>query len=96
MLRLEYGKDTLPYDNAALAIGVFDGVHLAHRELILTTVRNARAMGIAAGIFTFSGGIKSTSPRIYTDEEKIDILDSLGIDFVITAHFSDIAGKSAD
>ena len=96
MLRLEYGKDTLPYEKAAIAIGVFDGVHLAHRELVRTTVREARSMGVAAGVFTFTGSIKSTSPRIYNDSEKLDILESLGIDFVITASFSDIANKSAE
>lgn len=96
MLRLEYGKDKLPYDKVAIAVGLFDGVHIAHRELMLTTVREARDMGIPAGVFTFTGDIKSSSTRIYTDDEKLDIIESLGIDFVITASFADIAGKSAE
>ena len=38
---------------ASIAIGVFDGVHRGHRELIDAVVRDARARGCKAVVVTF-------------------------------------------
>ena len=38
---------------ASIAIGVFDGVHRGHRELIDAVVRDARAHGCRAVVVTF-------------------------------------------
>ena len=38
--------ERLPIGSCAVAIGFFDGVHLAHRELILSAIGEARARGI--------------------------------------------------
>ena len=83
----------------AVALGFFDGVHLAHRELIAMTVAEARSRGIKSAVFTFSsegGGLKSSVPRIYSTDEKLDIISTLGVDVAVVADFGSVCSMSAD
>lgn len=77
----------------ALALGFFDGMHLAHRRLIARTVELAKEKGLTPAVFTFPtecAGIKSQSPRIYTSEQKLGIMEELGIEVVILADFASV------
>lgn len=82
----------------AMALGFFDGVHIAHRDLLATAKRIAGERGLAFGIFTFAsaGGIKSNTGRLFDDGEKAEIFESLGADLVVYADFSAIAGLSPE
>ena len=83
----------------AIAIGFFDGVHLAHRELIKTAIREARKKGILSAVFTFSQRDESFKPgakRIYSDADKTELIRSLGADALIIADFSQIRELSCD
>ena len=93
----EYGKDILPMGGCALAIGVFDGVHLAHRALIYKAAEEAATLSLPVGVFTFSpkSGIKPESACIYTLEQRLSIIESLGVDFCVVANFEDIRGLDA-
>lgn len=91
-------KEKLNIKECALALGFFDGVHIAHRDLMATAREAAKSKGLAFGIFTFAstGGIKSNAKRLFDDEEKAEIFDSLGADFVVYADFSKVAGLSPE
>ncbi len=80
----------------AVALGIFDGVHLGHRRLIKLTVSEAKRRGLTPAVFTFpaEGGFKGAEP-IYSTKEKLDILSSLGIEVAIVADFSRISGIEA-
>ena len=83
----------------AVALGFFDGVHIAHRALIEKTVRQARKTGAVASVFTFiaeSKTIKAKSPRIYTTEQKLKIFASLGVDEIILADFDKISNMTKE
>ena len=84
--------------NAVIALGFFDGVHIAHRELIRKTVDIAKRESLSPAVFTFTaeGAIKSGAPRLYSTEERLEILEDLGIESVILVNFSDIAGLPAE
>ena len=41
-------------ENCALALGNFDGVHIAHTALLEETVRVSRELGCIPAVFTFS------------------------------------------
>lgn len=84
--------------NAVIALGFFDGVHIAHRELIKTTLEIARKEGLTPAVFTFTaeGEIKKNTPRLYSTEERLYILECLGIENVILVDFDDIADLSAE
>jgi riboflavin kinase/FMN adenylyltransferase len=81
-----------------LALGFFDGVHIAHRNLISRAKDIAVKNNLQLGIFTFKsdGNIKSGSERLYDDKEKSEIFESLGADFVFFADFDAISGVSAE
>ena len=79
-----------------LALGFFDGVHIAHRDLILSAREIAKEKGLKLGIFSFksSGNIKSRSERLYDDQQKAEIFSVLGADFTIFADFGAISHYS--
>lgn len=83
----------------AVALGYFDGVHIAHRELISLLVREARAKGLSSYVLTFENSIlkaKKTQTVIYNTEEKLEIFASLGVDGVIIADFDSISSLSPE
>lgn len=89
-------KENIP--SCVLALGFFDGVHIAHRDLIETARCEAKSRGLAFGVFTFGsdGNIKSSAARLYGDDDKAEIFKSLGADFTVIADFGGIAGLSGE
>ena len=83
---------------AVIALGLFDGVHLAHRELLTLAKETAESIGKPFGIFTFSkeSGIKSNTKKLYSTDEKLELVSRLGADFAIVAGFSDISKMTPD
>jgi len=55
MLQTVHGLENLPapLQNTAVAIGVFDGVHRGHREILQQTAREARSLGLMPVALTF-------------------------------------------
>ena len=95
----EYGKDMISNPKGCvITLGFFDGVHIAHRDLIDTARAAAKKEGIPFGIFTFKSesGIKSNAKRIYTTKEKLDIFEEIGVDFTVIAEFSAISHLTAE
>ena len=83
--------------DTVIALGLFDGVHKAHRELLSLAKREAEKNSLKFAVFTFES-VKSKSKRsqsIYSIEQKLDILRSIGADAVIVADFDDICNVSA-
>jgi riboflavin kinase / FMN adenylyltransferase len=87
---------------AWLTIGVFDGVHRGHQEIIRQLTAGAHANGAPAVVLTFAPHpaivlagreIKSLT----TPDERAEILFSLGIDVVVTIEFTrELAEHSAE
>ena len=91
-------NERLPIGSCSVAIGFFDGVHLAHRELICDAIREARRLGVAAGVVTFlsESAIKPKNPRIYSSEEKLEIIASLGVDFAVVCRFEEVSSMTGE
>lgn len=73
-----------------VALGFFDGVHLAHRALLSEASAIARKMHLPLTVFTFSGNsgqIKSGAKKLYSDEEKLSLLKECGVDCTLIADF---------
>lgn len=83
----------LPFDECVLALGLFDGVHIAHRDLLSCAKERARGAGIPFGIFTFSAedSFKTNSPRLYSTDEKLKLFERCDADFVIIADFASLS-----
>ncbi|MBL0273100.1 MAG: bifunctional riboflavin kinase/FAD synthetase [Chitinophagaceae bacterium] len=97
--------DNLPaFRNAVVTIGTFDGVHMGHRQVIDKMKTEATSINGETVIITFHPHprkvISSTIlgvRLINTLEEKIDLLQQIGIDHVVVVPFTDsFANQPAD
>ena len=79
--------------NSWLTVGVFDGVHRGHQQIIRNLTAGAHANEVPAVVLTFHPHPKSVlSGReikyLTLPEERADLLAELGVDMVITQHFT--------
>lgn len=79
--------------NSFLTVGVFDGVHRGHREIIHKLVQDAHANNAPAVVLTFDPHPASVLSGkeircLTTPDERADLLGSLGVDAVITQRFT--------
>jgi len=79
--------------DSILTIGVFDGVHRGHQQLIQRLVARARASGRLAVVLTFYPHPDKVLERVHTryylttPEQRAELLLNLGVDIVITHPF---------
>lgn len=78
---------------ASIAIGVFDGVHRGHQELITALARDARAHGCKAVVVTFDPDpdiVVSSSPaqKLMTTADRLHALAQTGVDAVVAVPFT--------
>lgn len=77
----------------SLALGMFDGVHLGHRQVINSAVKLARASGLIAAVLLFEPHparvLYPESPlKLLTlTDEKLALLESLGVETAILLPF---------
>ncbi|MGN1350575.1 MAG: bifunctional riboflavin kinase/FAD synthetase [Anaerovoracaceae bacterium] len=83
-------------EKTAVALGSFDGIHKGHQVLISRAVETAAAKGIRSAVFTFSdhprniiAGENVVRNIIYEDE-KIEILENMGVDYLFSISFEEI------
>lgn len=88
-------NDFVKVPNAIVTIGTFDGVHLGHQAILKGMVNTAKEIGGETVVITFYPhprqvlNIDSSNLRfITTQEEKIRLLESLGIDNLIIVNFT--------
>lgn len=98
MYKVRIIKDILDIEenlkDSYVAIGTFDGVHFGHQKLIKGAVESAKKNGGQSVVFTFSShpmeliNIEKAPRNINTIEEKIYLLEELGVDCIILQTFS--------
>lgn len=79
----------------SLAIGFFDGVHRGHQAVIQHAQQTAQALGVQSAVMTFDphpsvvlGGRNERVFYITLLEDKLRILENMGVDIVYVAHFT--------
>ncbi len=97
-------SDIKKYGDFSCAHGFFDGVHLAHKELILSCVSCAKNRNLRPAVITFNNKYIYSkknensfliNERLTSDSRKIKILEKFGIEFVFVinlANFSHLSG----
>ncbi len=89
--------DKLPrFRNAVITIGTFDGVHLGHRQILNMMGEEATKVGGETVVITFFPHprqvIASSQSQIFllnTPEEKVELLEALGINHLIVVPFTE-------
>ncbi len=78
-----------------LAVGVFDGVHLGHQQLLRSMVSAARASGSRSAVLTFfphpSTIIHDRQGRLYltTLDDRVNLIAAQGVKLIITHKFDE-------
>ncbi|MEP6961941.1 MAG: bifunctional riboflavin kinase/FAD synthetase [Acidobacteriota bacterium] len=87
-------QEAFGFGPAAVAIGVFDGVHLGHQELLRRTVEAAKELGVKPAVLTFDPHpacvvAPGRAPRLlYSIEERCELLASFGAEEILVLPFN--------
>ncbi|MEQ8218967.1 MAG: bifunctional riboflavin kinase/FAD synthetase [Arenibacter sp.] len=85
------------YDKAhptAITIGTFDGVHIGHRKILERLINSAKVLELKSTVLTFFPHPRMVLQKdvsiklLNTIDEKIKILEELGIDYLIVHPFT--------
>ncbi|QSX08684.1 bifunctional riboflavin kinase/FAD synthetase [Alkalibacter rhizosphaerae] len=88
-------RDASQNQPTAIALGFFDGIHLGHRHLMEEMIRMAGDNGWKSCVLTFKQHpltkvFPKYAPKLITsNEEKLRILQEMGIDQVVFMEFTD-------
>ncbi len=91
----------LTYINkSSLALGYFDGVHMGHSVVLKNTISIAQNYNIPSVVITF--GVhpnniltNSRTEKILTFDERLEMLEKTGIDYVVVLNFEDYKNINA-
>lgn len=91
-MEIIYENAVVPYDGTAVVLGDFDGLHTAHTAIIKNGTEYAKRHGLKSGVMIFEENTKSvlehTNIELITEnEEKIRLLDDMGLDFAYMVRF---------
>lgn len=95
-MQVHYDIENLPaFNKAVITIGTFDGVHMGHRQVISRLQSEAKAVGGESVIITFHPHPRKIVSSailgirlINTLEEKIELLEELGVDHLVVVPFT--------
>jgi len=82
------------FTTPVLTLGVFDGVHRGHQEILRRLVTAARAVGGAAVVVTFRPHpavvlMPARAPRLITDwRARLELMAAAGVDAIIVQRFT--------
>jgi riboflavin kinase / FMN adenylyltransferase len=97
----EPGPCTRPSEGTAVAIGVFDGVHLGHQHVLAEGRRLAAERRARSAVVTFDRHPAAvvrpeSAPKLLTDlEQRLELLAALGMDLTYVVSFDEARSKES-
>lgn len=92
----------LPYEGTVVALGNFDGLHIAHMQIIRNGIQYAKEHGLKAGVLLFEQNTKNFTERkrvelITPNSAKLELLERENVDFVVMRRFTkEVMSKSPE
>lgn len=80
--------------STAITIGTFDGVHIGHRKILERLINNAKDLNLKSTVLTFFPHPRMVLQKdadiklLNTIDERIQILEKLGLDYLIVHPFT--------
>ena len=95
-MEIYYSKEKLiPLKESILTVGSYDGIHLGHRELLSTLVKESKDYQVPSVMVTFDPHPRevlnekfNNFPLIMNLEQKLEIIESFGVDIVYIINFT--------
>lgn len=88
-MRVYKSSKNLKIEDSAVALGDFDAIHKGHIEIINSAGEYARENGLLWAVYMFSRRPNKMGKSINTLEKRLEILEKLGVDAVITEEFTE-------
>ncbi|MBR1619623.1 riboflavin biosynthesis protein RibF [bacterium] len=93
-------KEITYIPNLSLALGFFDGVHIAHQKLIKNAVNFAKKNGIKSGVVTLKQQpycyLNNIMPKYISSREySYNFIEHLGADYLIELDFDAVSGMTS-
>lgn len=89
-----FSDPALKTKRRSVAIGIFDGVHLAHRRILKNAIRAAKTKRAVSTVVTFDphpqkvlSGNKKNPPILMSLEHRLRVMASLGIEEAVVVRF---------
>lgn len=97
-------NDNIPYNKpTVIGLGNFDGIHKGHMELMNEVIEKSKSSGLESSVILFNIHTeiiinnKSNQSQLTSLEDKMEILQEIGIDNVFVINFSsDLRTMSAN
>lgn len=99
VIRLKYNEELKFENNVVAAMGQFDGLHRGHVSLINTAIEEGKKQGLKVAVVTFDPHpdfvLKKRENYGYITPlpKKLQLLEELGVDYVILLHFDENLSK---
>ncbi len=93
-MKIIHAEKEADYVQTAVALGNFDGLHIAHMKIIRDCIATAEKRGIQSGVLLFEENTKSVAGRgkvelITTNDQKLKLLSRENLDFVYVRQFTE-------
>ena len=93
-MEIIHAEKIVDYAQTAVALGNFDGLHIAHMKIIRDCVKIAEKRGLKSGVLLFEENTKSVAGNrpvelITTNEQKLALLGREQLDFVYIRRFTE-------
>ncbi len=87
-MKIIYGiKKIIRFKKPVIALGVFDGLHLGHRNILKAAVKKARQIKGTSLVMTFFPHPQGKA-SLYSLNHRLRLIAELGVDVCIVIHFS--------